>query len=175
MVHPNGVYSWYILWVCGANLGTDHHIHSDHLLYAVMRSITKVIQYIHKYETQVELFINSDFGSSTRGERHNSEKSMLTMLSEPISTRGASRDVKISDGWNPKKPTASYNGREFNSLPQWQKLNWRLFQTPQILPGMTSSTLQPHFLSKGLSWQWRLSYPLCASVKLHLMTMHLNF
>ena len=28
---PNNVYPRYILWVCGANSGTDHHILSEHL------------------------------------------------------------------------------------------------------------------------------------------------
>ena len=39
------------------------------------------------------------------------------------------------------------------------------------LPGMTSFTFQPHFLSGGLLWQWWLSYPLRTSVKLHPITM----
>ena len=42
------------------------------------------------------------------------------------------------------------------------------------LPGMTTSTLQPLFLSEVLLWQLWLSYPLRASVKLYPMTVHLN-
>ena len=66
-----------------------------------------------------------------------------------------------------------------NSQPQWQKLDslppWSYlnFSTdffkilklsgPSLLDMMTS-TLQPHFLSRGLLWQRWLSYPLCTSV-----------
>ena len=64
------------------------------------------------------------------------------------------------------------------TMVQSQLLNWLFFKIFKFsgpsLPGMTSSTLQLHFLSGGLLWQWRLSYPLRASVKLHPMTMHLN-
>ena len=84
----------------------------------------------------------------------------------------------------PEKSNRHRNGRKLNSVPQWQKLNclppWSnlffkilKFSGPSLL-GMTSSTLQPHFLSGGLLWQWWLSYPLHASVKLHPMTMQLN-
>ena len=54
------------------------------------------------------------------------------------------------------------------SMIQSQLLFFKIlkFSGPS-LPGMTSSTLQPHFLSGGLLWQWWLSYPLRASIKLH--------
>ena len=82
------------------------------------------------------------------------------------------RSQFISASWDLK------NGRKFNSMPPWSNLNCLFFKILKFsglsLPGMTSSTLQPHFLSGGLLWQWWLSYLLHASVKLHPMTMHLN-
>ena len=81
---------------------------------------------------------------------------------------------KISVGRDPKNPTTSFNGRKVSSRPQWSNLNFSvsmvqfqltLFKILKFsLLGMTSSTLQPHFLSGGLLWQWWLSYLLRASV-----------
>ena len=86
-----------------------------------------------------------------------------------------------------EKRNSRCNGGKFNSMLQWQKLsslppssnlNWLFFKIAKLsgpsLPGITSSTLQPHFLSRGLLWQWWWSYPLRASVKLHPMTIQLN-
>ena len=60
---------------------------------------------------------------------------------------GAFCVFKISAGRDLKNLTAHLNGRKLNSS----------FQNPQIsgpsLLGMTSSTLQPYFLSGGLLWQ----------------------
>ena len=55
--------------------------------------------------------------------------------------------------------TACLNGRE----PNWLFSKFFKFSGP-TLPGMTSFTLQPHFLSGCLLWQWWLSYPLRTSV-----------
>ena len=50
-----------------------------------------------------------------------------------------------------------FNGRIPNYIFQRSKSNWHLFKILKFsepsLPGMTSSTLQPHFLSGGLLWQ----------------------
>ena len=64
---------------------------------------------------------------------------------------------KISVGRDPKNPTTSFNGQNPTLPPQWSNLNSFFFKILQFsgssLPGMTSSTLQPHFLSGGLLWQ----------------------
>ena len=64
------------------------------------------------------------------------------------------------------------------SLPPWFNVNSQLTHFSKIfkfsgpsLPVMTSSTLQVHFLSGGLLWQWWLSYPLRTSVRLHPIIM----
>ena len=53
-------------------------------------------------------------------------------------------------------------------MVQSQLLNWLFFKILKFsgssLLGMTSTTLQSHFLSGGLLWQWWLSYPLRTSV-----------
>ena len=96
------------------------------------------------------------------------------------------RSQFISAGWDPKNLTTAVmvenstlclNGRN-STLSPWSNLNWFFFKILKFsgpsLPSIMSSTLQPHFLSGGLLWQWWLSYPLCARVKLQPMTMHLN-
>ena len=67
----------------------------------------------------------------------------------------AGRDPKNSTLWLngriPNYSTPWHNGRELNCLPPISTLNWLFFKILQFsgpsLPGMTSSTLQPHFLS----------------------------
>ena len=115
----------------------------------------------------------SDFGSSTRGERHNSYYANHPQVSARLAMS------KISVGRDPKNPSLRFsdpnstrclNGRNSTvslhgpiSTP-----NSLFFKIPKFsglsLPGMKSSTLQPHFLSGGLLWQWWLLYLLRASV-----------
>ena len=85
----------------------------------------------------------SDFGSSTRRERHNSY-----YANHP--QRAAHRVMfKISADRDPKTPSTSStvennplcpNGRELNCLPAWSNLNPKLtvFQNPQILRTISS-------------------------------------
>ena len=97
----------------------------------------------------------SDFISSTRGERHNS------YYADPINGRrilGCLRSLSVGI----RKTQLHLQRPKSNSMPQWQKLNFlppwsnlnfqlTLFKILRFsgpsLPGMTSSTLQSHFLS----------------------------
>ena len=81
----------------------------------------------------------------TRGERHNSYSANHPQRATTSSTA----QIQLST----------------DSFFQILKFSW-----PSLL-GMTSSSLQLHFLSRGLLWPWWLSYPLHANVKLHIMTM----
>ena len=90
---------------------------------------------------------------------------------------------KISVGRDPKKTTITSTVKSnsqrpnptLTSMVESQLLNRLYFKfSGPSLPGITSSTLQPHFLYGGLLWQWWLSYPLCTSAKLHPMTMYQN-
>ena len=95
-------------------------------------------KYIFKYKykcrrkqlgsiVQVQPFINSYFGSSTRGGRHNSYYVDHTMLTIP-NARRILWCLKISLGRDPKTLTTSstaqiqLNGRESNSLPSRSSL-----------------------------------------------------
>ena len=120
----------------------------------------------------------------TKRERHNSYFANPTYNVRHISW--CLRSQFISAGRGPKNLTTS-STVENTSMAETQLLclhgsmstpNWLFFKIlkfsgPSLL-GMTSSTLQPHFLSGGLLWQWWLSYPLRTSVKLYPMTVHLN-
>ena len=143
-------------------------------LIAIMMSITTVIQYIHKYKTQADSvvsdtngFINSWLGfMATRGEIHNSYNADHTTPNPP--QRAAHLVMfKISIGRDPKTPTTSFNGQNptLASMVHSQLILFKIlkFSGPSLL-SMMSSTLQLHFLSGGLLWQWWLSYPLRASV-----------
>ena len=102
----------------------------------------------------------SDFGSSTRGERHNSNYADHTIW--PYKCAVHLVVFKISVGRDPKNPTTS-SVVKIQLSTQWQstqlsasmvqcQLPNRLFfknlkfSEPSI-PGITSSTLHPHFLS----------------------------
>ena len=146
-------------------------------------------------------FINFWFRSmETPGERHNSKKSLPTIQCWPYPNAAVHlvilRSHFISAGRDKKKSTTCLNGlksnsyiyrrisnyifqrSKSNSMPQRSESNSRLFKILKIsgpfLLAMTSSTLQPHFLSGFYYDKWWLSYPLHASVKLHPMTMHLD-
>ena len=63
---------------------------------------------------------------------------------------------KISMGRDPKNPTTSFNGQNpiLASTIQSQLTLFKILKfSGPYLRGMTSSTLQPHFLSGGLLWQ----------------------
>ena len=84
-----------------------------------------------------------------------------TMLTP--STRAAHLVMfNISVPRDPKKTTTSFNGQN-PTLCLNGPISTDTFQNPQFsgpsLSGMTSSTLQPHFLSEGLLWQCWLSCP----------------
>ena len=114
---------------------------------------------------------------ATRGERHNSfyvnhyiRAAHLVMFKISIHLHRS----------RPEKLNCHRNGRKLNSLPPWSNLNSQLtlFQNPQIFRTISSGhdiihTPSP-FSVRGLLWQWWLSYPLRASVKLYPITMHLN-
>ena len=68
-------------------------------------------------------------------------------------------------------PTVGLHGPK--STPNW--LFFKIFKfSGHSLPGMTSFTLQPHFLSGIYYDKWWLSYPLRTSVKLYPMSVHMN-
>ena len=121
----------------------------------------------------------SDFGSSTREERHNSycanhpQRAAHLVVFEISVSRDpkiltAAVTVENSILSVPMAETQS-SASMIQCQPSTDSLKILKFSGPP-LPGMTSFTLQPHFLSWGLLWQWWLSYPLHASVKLHPMT-----
>ena len=99
---------------------------------------------------------------------------MWWLRSQFISIPAEIRKTQIFDSMA-ESPTL--NGRNLTVCLQgpmstfnWLFLKILKFSGPS-LPGMTSSTLQPLFLSSDLIWQWWLWYPLRPSVSLHPMTM----
>ena len=129
---------------------------------------------LFRYERFINSLLTPDLGSRTRGERHNSYYADHTIWPHQRAVHLVM--LKISFGRDPKNLTAAatvenstlclncrklnlhfpssnlnsqLNVRDLNSLPPWSNINpqLNLFQNPQILPGMTSSTLHPHFLS----------------------------
>ena len=118
---------------------------------------------------------NSFINFLTWGERHNSYyanhtiwPSMLTIPNAPhILWYLRSLSVEI---W---KTQQHFQRSKSNSQLTLFKIV--KFSGPS-LPSMTSSTLQTHFLSGGLLWQWWLSYPLHVSINctnwLHTWTLN---
>ena len=129
----------------------------------------------------------SDFGSSTRRERHDSYYAYHSIWPHKYAAHPVM--FKISVGRDPKNPTTPSMVKSNSQLPTgrnstfclhgpistFNSLFFKILKVsgPSLL-SMTSSTLQPLFLSGGLIWQWWLSYPLRACVKLYPMTVHLN-
>ena len=126
------------------------------------------------------VLLTSDFGSSTR-ERD----TILTRLT-PSQRTAHLVMFKISHGRDPKilttaamieNSTLCPNGREVSYLPAWSNVNLHLthFQNPQILRTISFGHDVIHtpvpFPVRDFLWQWWLWYPLCASVKLHPMTV----
>ena len=134
--------------------------------------------------------LTSGFGSSSRGERHNSYYANhpqpavhLVMFTISIHLR-RSRPEKPNHHCDDRKLNSMPQWQELNSLPQWQELsfsnqwsnlNWLFFQNTQILRTISSGYDVIHtpasFHVWGLLWRWWLSYPLRMSVKLYPMTM----
>ena len=87
---------------------------------------------------------------ATRRERQNSLKSLLTILwwlhpnARCILWSLRSLLVEI------RKTQLHLSTVKIQLPPQWSHLNWLFFK---ILRTISSSTLQPHFLSEGLWWQ----------------------
>ena len=150
------------------------------VIYISITTIHIQMQYKYSGDSVVQVrtrLLTSDFGSSTRGERQNSYYADPTPNVRHISR--CLRSPFIFAGRDPKNLTASStvenstrcpNGRELNFLPfmvqyQLSTLFFKIlkFSGPSLL-GMTLSTLQSHFLSGGLLWQWWLSYPMRTSV-----------
>ena len=126
----------------------------------------------HYWQTQIHrqlcctgtnvLLLTSDFGSSTRGETQFLKVFRNhTMLTTPQNVQHISwSNLNFSTPWSDptshhhgRTPTSTVclNGRELNCLPTWSKVNSRLFFkifkfSEPLLPGMTSFTLQLHFL-----------------------------
>ena len=108
--------------------------------------------------------------SVRRHEERDTIFTMLTILSDPHQRAVLLAMFKISVGRDPKNSTLLRNdrelnslcpnGREINCLPAWSTFNCHVFKILQksapTLLDMTSSTLQPHFLSGGVLWQWWL-------------------
>ena len=108
--------------------------------------------------------------------QHEERDTLLSMLTPPQHVVHLVM-FKISVGRDPKNSTASFNGqnptlvstaKDPTLTPMVQSqltlLQILKFSGPS-LPGMTSSILQPHFLSGGLYYdKWWLSYSLRASV-----------
>ena len=119
------------------------------------------------------LLLTSDFGSSTRGEKHNS------YYGDPTNARRI-LCFKISVGRDSKIPTTCLNGREHNCQPPWSNLNSQLtlFQNPQILRTISSGHDIIHtpvqFPVWGLLWQWWLVISFAFERKLHQLTIHLR-
>ena len=169
-----------------------HSIAFVKVLYNLVISITTVhiqmhiqIQYTGGHcRFRYERFINFWLRSiATRGERPNSYN-----VNNP--QRAAHLVMfKISVGRDPKNSTTSFNGRNSTLCPMAENLtlclhgpistlNWLFFKIlkfsgPSNL-GMTSSTLQLHFLSGSLLWQMVIVISFACEHKLHQLTMHLN-
>ena len=151
--------------------------------------IQYIYKYIFKYTSRLCCFRYQRFiNFLTSVFWHEERDTILTILTIP---KNAVHLVmfKITVGRDPKNPTTCLNGRELNSMPQWQKLDFHpswsnlnsrltLFQNLQILRTISSGHDVIHtpvpFSVWVFLWQWFLSYPLRASVKLYPMTMHLN-
>ena len=140
------------------------------VLYTLI-SITTVIHIQADSDVSVTNgFINFWLRSmATRGETHNSYKSMLTILCWPHPNARrilwGLRSQFISASRDPKNSTTSLNGR----IPNWRLFKILKFSGPSLL-GMTSSILRSHFLFEVYYDKWWLSYPMRAGVRLHPMT-----
>ena len=159
----------------------------------IMISIEQCIyKYIFNYSIQVDCcsgtngFINfwvRFFDTRREREIYNSLKYFIIILCKPHSQRFTHlvvfkisihltveiRKTQLFDSMA-ESPTTRLHG-------PISTVNWLFFKILKFsglsLPGMRWSTLLSHFLSVFLG-RWWLTYPLCASVKLCPMTMHLN-
>ena len=148
------------------------------MLYTVMRSITKVIQYIHKYRWTLLFQIRMvyyfhDFSPW----RHEERDTILTMLTPP---QHAAHLVisKVSVGRDPKNPTTSFNSQNPTLASVVQSQLTFFSKSSNSQDHLFWAWSHPHsspISCLGVYYdKWWLSYPLQASVKLHLMTMHLD-
>ena len=101
-----------------------------------MISITRVIQYIHKYKKQADSVVsgtNSLLISWLLGSwRHEERDTILTMLT-PTPTRGVVFKISVHlHRSGPEKLNHRRNGRKLNCLPPWSNLNWRFFNILKI-------------------------------------------
>ena len=127
-------------------------------------SENRQIQYRHKQVGSVvqvrTVLLTSDFGSSTRGDRHNSYYADHTIWPHQCVAHLAMSKTSICR--DPKNLTAATTVENSTLCPSGRNsivclhgpistLNWLFFKILKFsgpsLPGMTLSTLQPHFLS----------------------------
>ena len=124
----------------------------------------------------------SEFGSSTRGERHNSYYANHPQRAAHLVM------FKISVCRDPKKPTTS-SMTQIQLSPQWQKCNslptWSnlksqltLFQNPQILRIISSGHDVIHTPAPFPVWGFIMTMVIVISFarkrKLHQLTIHLG-
>ena len=153
------------------------------MLYTVMRSITKIIQYIHKYKTQADsvvsytnAFIN--FWLSVHGNTRRETHFLKSLFYPYHADHPPCGDVKISDDRDPKNPT---------TRPTVENSTLCLHGPISTDSFSKSSNSQDHLFR---AWGHPHSSPisclrvyydngdchiLCAcALKLHPMTLHLN-
>ena len=139
------------------------------VVYHLVISVTTVIQYTNtseqfcfRYERVYYLL------ASVHGDVRRETQFLKVFANHPMLTPPQSAVhlvmFKIFVGRDPKKNQ------------HLSKSNSRLFKilkfSGQSLPGMMSSTLQPHFLSRGLLWQMVIFISFAREWKLHQLTMH---
>ena len=131
-----------------------------------MMSITTLYRYIctsrqDSVVSGTNGLLISDFGSSTRGKRHNSYYANHSQRAVHLVM------FKISVGRDPKNltPTTTVENSTLCLHGPISTLNWLFFKILKFLgpslPGMTSSILQAHFLS-GVYYDNGACYILCA-------------
>ena len=146
------------------------------------------IQYICKHTIQMQadsvdlirtVLLTSDFGSSTRGERHNSyyanptpnvRHTLWCLRSLSVEIRKSSTaEISTSTQW-----------QKFNCLPPLSNLNFllTLFQNPQILMTISSGHDVIHTPASFPVWRFIMTMVIVISFvrerKLHQLTMPLN-
>ena len=140
------------------------------MLYTITISITTVLIHIQTQRIQIQYRRTLLFPLRTRLSIpdfspwwHEERDTILTMLT-PSQRTVHLLMFKISVSGDPKNPTTSFNGQNptLNGRIPNSRLNGPIstdvfsnilkFSGPSLL-GMTSSTLQLHFLSGGLLWQ----------------------
>ena len=146
----------------------------------IIIQIRKLVDYCFRYERFINFWLRFfDTRRETKFLKVFANHTMLTILSDHPQRAAylvmfkisihlpRSRSEKLNCRRNGRNSTLCLNGRN-STLSPWSNLNWLFFKILKFsgpsLPGMTSSILQPYFLSGCLLWQWWLSYHLRTSV-----------